>query len=143
MYKYLIQNVTQKQLAKTLVAQSEVARLYREVTSRNHIDLVIDFLNYGVQPSVAVFDALLKIALEKLLKVYRIFLLFEPAGAVLREQRVDIIAEAFEVSALMIQCVWRRKVARDRTEARRVARREAEEEHAKAVEAKRRRAARF
>jgi len=143
MYKYLIQNVTQKQLAKALVPQSEVARLYREVTSRNHIDLVIDFLNYGVQPSVAVFDALLKIALEKLLKVYRIFLLFEPAGAVLREQRVDIIAEAYEVSALMIQCVWRRKVARDRAEVRRVTRRELEEEHAKAVEAKRRRAARY
>lgn len=116
MYKYLVQHVTQKQLAKALVAESEVARLYRTVTNKQHIDLVIDFLNYGVQPSVAVFDAMLKLALEKLLPVYRIFLLFEPAGSMLREQRVDIIAEAYDVSALIIQTATRRRQARKRVE---------------------------
>jgi len=143
MYKYLIQHITQKQLAKALVPQSEVARLYREVTSKEHIDLVIDFLNYGIQPSVAVFDALLKISLEKLLRVYRIFLLFEPAGAVLREQRVDIIAEAFEVSALMIQCVWRRKHARYRVAAVRATKHAELEKQQSSLDAKRKRAARF
>lgn len=143
MYKYLIQNVTQKQLAKSLVAQSEVARLYRVVTSKNHIDLVIDFLNYGVQPSVAVFDALLKIALEKLLKVYRIFLLFDPAGALLREQRVDIIAEAYEVSALMVQCALRRKFARSKVALVRAAKKQADDMRAYTLELKRKRAARF
>jgi hypothetical protein len=116
MYKYLVQHVTQKQLAKSLVQDSEVARLYRQVTNKAHIDLVIDFLNYGVQPSVAVFDAMLKLALEKLHKVYRIFLLFEPAGGMLREQRMDIIAEAYDVSALIIQTATRRRQARKRVE---------------------------
>ena len=119
MYKYLIQQVTQKQLAKALVASSEVARLYRTVTTKEHISAVVEFLNYGVQPRVAVFDAMLKLCLEKLLKVYRIFLLFEPAGSLLREQHVDIIAEAYDVSALIIQTALRRKFARTRVTARR------------------------
>jgi hypothetical protein len=108
----MIQQVTQKQLAKTLVATSEVARRYRAVTAKEHISAVVEFLNYGVQPDVAVFDALLQYALEKLLKVYRIFLLFDPAGYLLREQRMDIIAEAYDVSAQIIQCAARRKMAR-------------------------------
>ena len=114
MFKYLVQQVTQKQLAKSLVATSEVARLYRTLTSKEHIHSVAEFLKFGLQPNVVVFDALLKHALEKLLKVYRIFLLFEPAGYLLREQRMDIIAEAFDVSATIIQTALRRKFARKR-----------------------------
>lgn len=143
MYKYLIQHVVQKQLAKALVAESEVARLYRTVTSKAHIDLVVDFLNYGVQPSVVVFDAMLKIALEKLLKVYRIFLLFEPAGSMLREQRMDIIAEAYDVSALIIQTTVRRRQARKIVEIVRVEKQAIEAKRQEALALRRKRAARY
>lgn len=143
MYKYLIQHVTQKQLAKSLVSESEVARLYRTVTSKNHVDLVIDFLNFGVQPSVAVFDALLRIAIEKLFKVYRIFLLFDPAGSILREQQVEVIAEAYDVSALIIQTALRRKLARIRVGRERAVHNEAELKREAALLSKKKRAARF
>ena len=143
MYKYLIQHVTQKQLAKALVNESEVARLYRSVTSKAHIDLVIDFLNYGVQPSVAVFDAILKLALEKLHKVYRIFLLFEPAGSMLREQRVDIIAEAYDVSALIIQTAMRRRLASKAVNVRREEKRAIEAKRMEEVNQKKKRASRY
>jgi hypothetical protein len=143
MYKYLVQHVTQKQLAKSLVQDSEVARLYRQVTNKAHIDLVIDFLNYGVQPSVAVFDAMLKLALEKLHKVYRIFLLFEPAGGMLREQRMDIIAEAYDVSALIIQTATRRRQARKRVEHLRAEEHAKEQKRQEILSLKKKRAARY
>jgi hypothetical protein len=135
--------VTQKQLAKSLISESEVARLYRTVTAKNHIDMVIDFLNFGVQPSVAVFDAMLQIALEKLLKVYRRFLLFEPAGSMLREQRVDIIAEAYDVSALIIQTAVRRRQAGRRVQAVRTAKHIEMEHHHEVLMVKKKRAARY
>lgn len=143
MYRYLIQHVTQKQLAKALVSESEVARLYRQVSSEAHVDLVIDFLNYGVQPTVVVFDAMLKIALEKLHKVYRVFLLFEPAGAMLREQRMDIIAEAYDISALIIQTAVRRRLARSRVKRVRVEHQQKEKQRQEILQIQRRKAARY
>lgn len=93
--------------------------------------------------TVAVFDAMLKLALEKLLKVYRIFLLFEPAGSMLREQRVDIIAEAYDVCALIIQTATRRRQARKRVEGIRAAKLLEDQRRAEIALMRKKKAARY
>ena len=110
-YRYLIQDLVQKQLAKKLIPISEMAQLYRDLTSPEHIRLVVDYLKYGAQPTVEVFDALLQYALEKLVVVYRVFLLYAPQGELLRATKVEVISEAFYTSALIIQTAWRRKAS--------------------------------
>lgn len=109
-YRFMVQHMIQKQLARRLTPTSDVARLYRQLTDRQHIDLVIDFLKFGAQPTVQVFDALLQHTLEHLLPLYRVFLLFAPEGRILRDNRVDIVAEAYHVAAVIVQTAVRRKL---------------------------------
>ncbi len=112
-YRHLVQHLIQRQLAKSLVATSDVAKLYRSVTSKAHVELVSQFLKFGVPLGIETFDQLLKHSLELLVPVYRSFLLFSEDGAIMRDNQIHIIAEALDVSATIIQCVWRRKHAKD------------------------------
>lgn len=111
-YRYLTQYMVQRLLAKRLVKESELARIYRSLTTREHVMLVVDFLKYGQHPTVEVFDAALEHVLVRLLPLYRVFLLFDPAGCMLRETSTDLIAEAYDVSATIIQTAYRRVLAR-------------------------------
>ena len=113
-YRHLVQHMIQKQLAKKLVSTSEIARLYRTVTSKEHIEQVVQFLKFGVPLNIEIFDQLLKHCLDRLVPIYRKFLLFHPDGAIIRDNQIHIIAEALDVSATIIQCVWRRKHAKAR-----------------------------
>jgi hypothetical protein len=116
----MVQAAVQQQLAKRLIPTSELASLFRTLTSKTHLDMMHDFTSYSIEPSVQVFDALLAHCLRRLLPVYRIFLLFEPAGNMLREQKVDVIAEAYDVSATIVQCKVRQRVARRATQGKRL-----------------------
>lgn len=113
-YRHLVQHMIQRQLAKKLVATSEIARLYRTVTSKEHIEQVVQFLKFGVPLNIEIFDQLLKHCLDRLVAIYRNFLLFHPDGAIIRENQIHIIADALDVSATIIQCVFRRRSAKKR-----------------------------
>ena len=110
-----MQHLIQHQLAKSLVPTSEVARLYRSKTSKQHIELVNQFLKFGVPLGIDTFDQLLTHSIDMLVPVYTNFLLFEADGAIMRDNQVHVIAEALDVNATIIQCVWRRKQARATT----------------------------
>ncbi|KAJ1417901.1 hypothetical protein B484DRAFT_400669, partial [Ochromonadaceae sp. CCMP2298] len=135
-FRYMVQQAVQKQLAQSLVPTSELASLFRTLTKKEDLDSMKDFTSYSLLPSVQVFDALLAHCLQKLLPVYRIFLLFEPAGSILRER--DVIAEAYDVSATIVQCKQRQRVAREVLRGKRVvaAEERAEREAIKAKEKK-------
>lgn len=126
-YRYLTQYMVQKLLAKRLVKESELARTYRSLTTREHVMSVVDFLKFGQHPTVEVFDATLEYVLVRLLPLYRMFLLFDPAGCMLRETSTDLIAEAYDVSATIIQTAYRRVLARRQLLRRRTVRQQEEE----------------
>ncbi len=109
-----MQHIIQKQLAKSLVPTSRVASLYRELTTQAHMDAVNQFLKFGVPLDIEVFDPLLLHGLRLLAPVFKQFLLFDAAGAFMRQHQVEVIAEALDVSATVIQGVWRRKLAANR-----------------------------
>lgn len=123
-YRYLTQYMVQRLLAKKLVKESELARIYRSLTTKEHVMLVVDFLKYGQHPTVEAFDATLEHVLVHLLPLYRVFLLFDPAGCMLRETSTDLIAEAYDVSATIIQTAYRRVLARRQLLRRRTVRQE-------------------
>lgn len=128
-YRHLIQHIIQKQLAKKLVQTSEIARLYRTVTSKQHIEAVVQFLKYGVPLNIEIFDQLLMHCLNCLIPVYRSFLLFHPDGAIIRDHQIAVIAEAYDVSATIIQCAIRKKIATERCKVLSVARAKIREEN--------------
>jgi hypothetical protein len=126
--RHLVQHLLQKQLAKSLVASSLVARKYRELTSAAHIESVMQFLRFGIPLSVEAFDQLLMFALRLLVPVFRNFLLFDPAGAIIRDNQIEVIAEAFDVSATVVQCMLRKRMARVRFRVLQAARMKVKEE---------------
>ena len=105
--KYLIQ----KQLSKSQIHRSEVAKLYRELTDQNSINAVVEFLKNGAYLSVDAFDQLLYHCMEVLLPLYEQFLLREPLGDIVRENCHSLMSELYNTSALIIQNAARRKLA--------------------------------
>ena len=107
-YRHLIGHIIQKLLSKSLVGVSEVARLFRQLTPKEKIESIVQFLKNGSALDMSVFNSLLVRAIELLSPVYRRFLFHSKAAALIRENNVYLMAEATYVAAALIQAVWRR-----------------------------------
>jgi hypothetical protein len=119
LYQHLVQHMIQRQLSKKLATRSLVAQQYRQLTSKSHLEQVVEFLKHGMPVSVQAFDELLRYTILLLTPEFKRFLLFEPAGVILRNNIPEMIAEVYHVAAVIIQCMARRKRARRRVKEQR------------------------
>lgn len=113
-YRYFIQTLIQKYLAKSLVGTSELAKKFRQITPADKIEAVIDFLHNGVPLDIRVFDDIVYHALHVLVGAYRRFLCHSDGGKVLRDNALEVMAIATNLAATMIQCLFRKRYAKER-----------------------------
>jgi hypothetical protein len=110
-FRHFVQTLIQKQLAKSLLKTSDVARLYRHVTSPEHISAVVTFLKEGISVSVEAFDEMLFHCMRVLVPAFAIFLL-RHGGAGMRENSPEVTAQALHGYAVCVQVRWRGTLAR-------------------------------
>jgi hypothetical protein len=118
-FRHLVQTLIQKQLAKSLVKSSDVARLYRQVTPPEHLHAVLLFLKEGVSVGPEVFDDMLFHCLKVLVPAFMIFYL-RHGGAGIKDVYIDNTAQAMHSLAIVVQQVWRCKLARLRVQRKKV-----------------------
>ncbi len=111
-YRYFIQRIIQKYLAKNLVVKLDIAKKFRQLTSQNKIEAILDFLHNGTPLDMEVFDEILYFTLKQLCSTYQYFLIHSQSGVILRECAQDIANTACHVAVTMIQCIFRRNHAR-------------------------------
>lgn len=117
-FRHLVQTLIQKQLAKSLVKSSDVARLYRQVTPPERLHAVLLFLKEGVSVGPEVFDDMLFHCLKVLVPAFMIFYL-RHGGAGIKDVYIDNTAQAMHSLAIVVQQVWRCKLARLRVQRKR------------------------
>jgi hypothetical protein len=122
-YRYFIQYILQKYLAKNLVAANvEIAKKFRQLTSEHKIESIIDFLHNGTPLDMEVFDDILFFTLKHLCPTYRYFLLHSQSGEIVRTCASEISTTAMHVAVTMMQCMFRKNHSRMIVKAKRAER---------------------
>ena len=112
-YRHIIQELVQKFLAMSLVDTCEIAKVYRGITSDEHMKAVSTFLHFGLPVGIEVFDAILFHSIKVLgnSKEY-LFFYMRDGGAGLRERNTSDTLACFHALATKIQVPILIKLAR-------------------------------
>ncbi len=103
----------QRLLSKSLLEKLEIARVFRDVTSEDHMKAINNFLNYGISVGVEVFHAMFFYTLELLAPTYKRFY-YGYYGSIVRDNAVESASQVYFASASIIQCAWRGKFIRNK-----------------------------
>lgn len=112
-YRHLVQHLIQKELSKSLVKVSDVARVFRETTDALDLKNITQFMQHGIPVKVDVFDKMMLWTMQFLLPEYTTFM-HGSGGIYLQKNVPDIGAEFYSINCTLIQCAIRRFLSRRR-----------------------------
>ena len=113
MVRHLVQQLIQRLLSKSLVPKLEIARIFRDLTSEEHMKQINDFLNYGIHVGVEVFHFIFFYALHHLTPTYKRFY-YGYYGSIVRDLDAESASLVYFANAALIQCAWRGKSVRNK-----------------------------
>jgi hypothetical protein len=114
-FRHIVQELIQRFLAMSLVDTCEIAKVYRGITSEEHLKAVASFLHFGLPVGIEVFDAILFHSIKVLgnSKEYLYFYMRDGACG-LRDRNPDETLQCFNALVTKIQVYARMKLARIR-----------------------------
>ena len=112
-YRHLVQHLIQKELSKSLVKVSDVARVFRETTDASDLKNITQFLQHGIPVKIDVFDKMMLRSMQFLLPEYTAFM-YGTGGMYLQKNVPDIGAEFCCINCIIIQSAVRRYLSKKR-----------------------------